>query len=96
MIITKNVDGTLTAMVQHCILDLLIITEAKNTDQEKDTHILFTRDSVCVVMDTTKGELSFVLNGVNLGVAYKRIPLDKHFVSSIFFKYHGDSVEPTI
>ena len=28
-------------------------------------------------MDTTKGELSFVVNGVNYGVAYDGIPLDK-------------------
>ena len=34
-----------------------------------------TRDSVGIVMDTTKGELSFVLDGVNLGVAYGGIPL---------------------
>ena len=34
-----------------------------------------TGNSVGVVMDTTKGELSFVLNGVNLGVAYEGIPL---------------------
>ena len=26
-------------------------------------------DTIGVVMDTTKGELSFMLNGVNLGVA---------------------------
>lgn len=33
-----------------------------------------TGDAVGVVMDTIKGELSFILNGVNYGVAYKRIP----------------------
>ena len=32
-----------------------------------------TGDNVGVVMDTTKGELSFVVNGVNLDVAYEGI-----------------------
>ena len=50
-------------------------------------------DSVGVVMDTVKGELSFVLNGVNLGVAYEGIPLDKPFVPCVFLRYEGDSVE---
>ena len=31
----------------------------------------FTGDSVGVVMDTAKGELSFALNGVNLGLAFE-------------------------
>ena len=39
-----------------------------------------TGDSVGVVMDTAKGELSFALKGVNLGVAYEGIPLDKPLV----------------
>ena len=39
-----------------------------------------TGDSVGVVMDTAKGELSFVVNGVNLGVAFEGIPLDKPLV----------------
>ena len=49
-------------------------------------------DSVGVVMDTAKGELSFVLNGVNLGVAYKGIPLDKPLVPCVNLKYKGDSI----
>ena len=35
---------------------------------------MHTGDSVGVVMDTAKGELSFVVGGVNLGVAYEGIP----------------------
>ena len=46
-----------------------------------------------VVMDTAKGELSFVVNGVNLGVAYKGIPLDKPLVPCVLLYYQGDSVE---
>ena len=49
--------------------------------------------SVGVVMDTAKGELSFVVNGVNLGVAYEGIPLDKPLVPCVILKYKGDSVE---
>ena len=52
-----------------------------------------TGDSVGVVMDTTKGDLSFTLNGVNLGVAYEGIPLDKPLVPCVLFYYEGDSVE---
>ena len=52
-----------------------------------------TGDSVGVVMDTTKGELSFVLNGVNLGVAYEGIPLDKPLVPCVLLENQGDSVE---
>ena len=44
-------------------------------------------------MDTTKGELSFVLKGVNLGVAYDGIPLDKPLVPCAILKNKGDSVE---
>ena len=40
-------------------------------------------DSVGVVMDTAKGELSFVVNGVNLGVACDGIPLDKPLVPCV-------------
>ena len=50
-------------------------------------------DSVGVVMDTTKGKLSFVVNGVNLGVAYEGIPLDKPLVPCVILREQGDSVE---
>ena len=50
-------------------------------------------DTVGVVMNTTKGELSFVLNGVNLGVAYEGIPLDKPLVPCVLLENKGDSVE---
>ena len=52
-----------------------------------------TGDSVGVVMDTTKGELSFVVNGMNLGVAYEGIPLDKPLVPCVLLFCEGDSVE---
>ena len=48
---------------------------------------------VGVVMDTTKGELSFALNGVNLGVAYEGIPLDKPLVPCVLLYHKNDSVE---
>ena len=50
-------------------------------------------ESVGVVMDTTKGDLSFALNGVDLGVAYEGIPLDKPLVPCVFIKNQGDAVE---
>ena len=55
-----------------------------------------TGDSVGVVLDTVKGELSFAVNGVNLGVAYERIPLDKPLVPCVILYFNGDSVELVI
>ena len=61
-----------------------------------DEDYIHTGDSVGVVMDTAKGDLSFVLDGVNLGVAYKGIPLDKPLVPCVFLRWEGDSVELVI
>ena len=55
-----------------------------------------TGGNVGVVMDTAKGELSFVLGGVNFGVAYEGIPLDKPLVPCVIVKCKGDSVELVI
>ena len=44
-------------------------------------------------MDTAKGVLSFVLNGVNLVVAYEGIPFGKPLVPCVLLGYEGDSVE---
>ena len=52
-----------------------------------------TGDVVGVIMDTTKGELSFTVNGVNLGVAFEGVPLDKPLVPCVVIKHEGDSVE---
>ena len=52
-----------------------------------------TGNSVGVVMDTAKGELSFALGGADLGVAYERIPLDKPLVPCVLLCWEGDSVE---
>ena len=55
-----------------------------------------TGDSVGVVMDMTKGKLSFALNLVNHGVAYEGIPLDKPLVPCVLLEYEGDSIELVI
>ena len=44
-------------------------------------------------MDMAKGELSFALNGVNYGVAYEGIPLDRPLAPCVMIRYDGDSVE---
>ena len=59
-------------------------------DYRKYVH---SRDTVGIVMDTTKGKLSYVLNRENCGVAYEGIPLDKPLVPCVLLKYEGDAVE---
>ena len=64
--------------------------------RKEDGEYVHTGGSVGVVMDTTKGELSFVVDGVNLGVAYKGIPLDKPLVPCVILNRENDSVELVI
>lgn len=61
--------------------------------RKRDGLYVQTGDVVGVVVDTTKGSLSFVLNEVNLGIAYSGIPLDKPIVPCVILEYEGDSVE---
>ena len=61
--------------------------------KKKKGEYVHTGDSVGVVMDTAKGELSFVVNGVNFGIAYEGIPLDKPLVPCVLLTMFGDSVE---
>ena len=42
---------------------------------KENGNYLHIEDSVGVVMDTAKGELSFVVNGMNLDVVYEGVPL---------------------
>ena len=46
-----------------------------------------------VVTDTTKGELSFVVSDVNLGVAFNGIPLDKPLVPCVLIYCENEFVE---
>ena len=52
-----------------------------------------TGDIIGVVMDTTKGELSFTLNKVSFGVAYEGIPLDKPLVPCVLLFWVYDTIE---
>ena len=61
--------------------------------RKEEGEYVHTGDSVGVIMDTAKGELSFILKGVNYGVAYKGIPLDKPLVPCVILGNNGDSVE---
>ena len=61
--------------------------------KERKREYVHTGDNVGVVMDTTKGELSFVANGVNYGVAFEGIPLDKPLVPCVLLFWKDDSVE---
>ena len=59
----------------------------------KERRYVHTGDIVGVTMDTVKGELSFALNGVNYGLAYDRIPLDKPLVPCVLLEHKGYSIE---
>lgn len=61
--------------------------------RKREGEYVHSGDSVRVVMDTTKGELSFGVNETDYGVAYTGIPLDKPLVPCVAFRYKGDSVE---
>ena len=83
----------------HCWYSSLFSGPPHNYDKKvygprkEEGEYVHTGDTVGVVMDTAKGELSFVLNGVNLGVAYEGIPLDKPLVPCVILRYEDDSVE---
>ncbi len=64
--------------------------------RKEEGKYVSTGSKVGVVMDTAKGELSFILDGVNLGIAYERIPLDKPLVPCVILGWKDDSVELVI
>ena len=59
----------------------------------RDGMYVRNNDSVGVVMDTNIGELSFVVGGVDYGVAYEGIPLDKPLVLSVVLYHKSDAVK---
>ena len=64
--------------------------------RKKPGEYLLVRETVGVVMDMTKVELSYVLGGVNLGVAYRNIPLDKPLVPCVVVNFGGFKTELVI
>lgn len=50
-------------------------------------------DEVGVIMDTKKGQLSFVVHGQNYGIAFDGIPLDRPLVPAVLLAWEGDTVE---
>ena len=61
--------------------------------RKENGQYVHTGESVGVVMDTAKCELSFVMSGVSLGVAYEGIPLDKPLVPCVILDPCGGSAE---
>lgn len=59
--------------------------------KENGTYVR-TGSTVGVVMDTTKGELSFSINNIDLGAAFEGIPLDKPLVPCVILWCYGDSI----
>ena len=50
-------------------------------------------DTVGIVMDMERGDLSFVLNGVNLGVAFSGIPRDEPLVPCAVLTSRDSAIE---
>ena len=72
----------------------LTTTNINSMGQRKEEgEYVHTGDSVGVVVDTAKGEISFVVNGVNIGVAFDGILLDESLVPYIILVCPGDYVE---
>ena len=60
---------------------------------KKEGECVHTGDVITIVMDTTKGELSFIIAGMNQGVAFDGIPLNKPLVPCVLLCNEGDSIE---
>lgn len=61
--------------------------------RKRNGQYMHTGDSVGIVIDTTNSDLLFVVGGMNPGVAYKWIPLDKPLVPCALLSLQSDSVE---
>ena len=68
------------------------IKNGSQTNYKNNKDILKEGDIVEVIMNTITGELSFSVNGENLGVACK-IPLDIDLSPFALIKHEGDSLE---
>ena len=81
-------------MLQLFTLDLFTLVRGKEYGPRKeDGKYVHAGGSVEVVMDTAKGELSFIMDSVNLGVTYDGIPLDKPLVPCALLGLKDDSAE---
>ena len=61
--------------------------------RKKEGQYVHIGDVIGVMMNTTNGELSFTLGGVNLGVAPIKVCMDEPLVPCVKMYYEGDSVE---
>ena len=61
--------------------------------KEKDGNSVSVNDTVSMIIDTRVGALSFAVNGVNYGIAYGGIPLDKPLVPCAILTIKGDTIE---
>lgn len=61
--------------------------------RKKSEQYVHIGDTVGVTVDTARGTISFALNGVDLGVAYEGVPLDKPLVPCVHLRNEFDAVE---
>ena len=91
---SRSAGGTSAATALSCALGRPTTTGTKKYGPRRDYgEYVHTGDTVGVVMDTAKGELSLVVDGVNLGVAFDGIPLGKPLVPCAILRFECDAVE---
>ena len=85
-----------TGWLYDCMTSTLCSGPPHNYDgkeYDRENRCVESGEIVGVMMDTTKGELSFIMNNASFGVAYDGIPLDKPLVPCAVLRMQGDSVE---
>lgn len=102
--IKQNVDGNFNRCGwYYCCYNSMLVSgpphNCKNKEyglKKGDGKYIKDGDTVGVLIDTTKGEISFILNGENLGVAFVGVPLVKPLVPCVLLSCYADSVELVI
>ena len=61
--------------------------------RKESGHYAKDGDYVEIMLDMKSGDLSFSVNGENMGVAFKGIPVDKPLLPCVVYLESGDSAE---
>lgn len=76
-----------------CCSKLFLKNNTHSNYKSSETVKLKINDIIGVKMNTSKGELSFTVNGVDYGCATNKIPKDLDIVPIVMLFYKGNSIE---